>query len=80
VAVRARPRQCVFPARLRIFYERFIQKLRPKVSNLESGELPDDVSPVFAEVDLMADIGFLLATVAFFALSIAYVHFCERIK
>jgi len=28
----------------------------------------------------MQDIGWIVVTVAFFALSIAYVHFCERVQ
>lgn len=32
------------------------------------------------EEEIMQDILWIAVTIAFFALSIAYVHFCERVK
>jgi hypothetical protein len=30
--------------------------------------------------EIMQDLIYVLVTIAFFAISIAYVHFCERVK
>jgi hypothetical protein len=34
----------------------------------------------FSGDELMQDVLWIAVTIAFFALSIAYVHFCERVK